>query len=267
LENASSITRDANPLISRFNRETYKLFVQSPKPPQLVANVHEPQEGQATLSIDVIRCRFSQFIENVHDLPVFCALDDIVPAVPGQLGDYNFVHRTRDTRSKLKMLPYWGPGWYWRHECEWMLDVGIVKLDEITHMFTASAHFPADYLKTKLKRLDELWQRSQEGLDDPVESKFALNACFGLWSFFDQYSCKLQSTRDPDDIMAATARRSPAPGSECQDGRYVFHDYITKRKQLTFTSMRPIHQIWLRGERLVMAKMFYILERLQIDGA
>ncbi|MCP3876929.1 MAG: HNH endonuclease, partial [Sulfitobacter sp.] len=71
---------DRNPLVSRFNRETHRAFVLSRKPPQMVANVHAPQEGQTTVQADVIRCRFTQFMENDYPLPVFCALDEVVPA-------------------------------------------------------------------------------------------------------------------------------------------------------------------------------------------
>ena len=78
---------DRNPLVSRFNRETHRLFAMARKPPQLVANLHEPQSNQVTVQADVIRCRYTQFLENVHDIPVFCALDDIVETVPGHLGD------------------------------------------------------------------------------------------------------------------------------------------------------------------------------------
>ena len=49
-----------------------------------------------------------------------------------------------------------------------------------------------------------------------------------------------------------------------QDDRYVFHDYVTKTKMTSFASLRPVHQICLSQERLVMAKLVYILDRLQI---
>ena len=49
-----------------------------------------------------------------------------------------------------------------------------------------------------------------------------------------------------------------------RDDRYVFHDYVTKTKMLSFASLRPIHQICLSQERLVMAKLNYMLDRLHI---
>jgi hypothetical protein len=95
------------------------------------------------MQVDVIRCRFNQFLENVHELPIFCGLDDIRPAQEGVLGDYSFVHRVRmhDTPVQ-KILPYWGAGWYWRAEVEWMLDVGTLVWTDIIYTLTASAHVP-----------------------------------------------------------------------------------------------------------------------------
>ena len=38
---------DRNPLVSRLNRETYQMFHLSPKPPQMVGNMHPHREGKA----------------------------------------------------------------------------------------------------------------------------------------------------------------------------------------------------------------------------
>ena len=105
-----------------------------------------------------------------------------------------------------------------------MLDVGIITFADITHTFTASAHFPASYLKTRLERLEELWGRSQADLPDAqrVESKFALNALFGFWSIVDHNAYTLRVSSDPDDVLATVVRSTPSPGQE----RGVFHDHI-----------------------------------------
>jgi hypothetical protein len=251
-ENLSQIN-DRNPLVSRFNRETYAAFAMSPKPPQMVANLHQPADDEATLHIDVRRCRFTQFLENVHELPVYCALDDIVPTVHGQLGDYNYVHRTRDLRSPQKLMPYWGAGWYWRPEVEWMLDVGIVKWEEIRYTFTASCHFPPSYLADRLR------QAAQEATGSAMDSKFALNALFGIWSIQEHFAYHLKVASDPDDVIASALTKTPSPGSDMDNGSYVLHDYVTRTKQATFASMRAVHQICLSQERLVMAKLAHIL--------
>ena len=70
---------DSNPLLNRFNVETYALFVNNPKPPQLVCDLHEPRGGDA-LEIDKARSRFSAYVHaNVHPLCTFSPLDKIEP--------------------------------------------------------------------------------------------------------------------------------------------------------------------------------------------
>ena len=260
-ENAACHLEDRNPLLSRFSQETYKAFVLSPKPPQLVCNLHEAVEGQATLHVDVKRCRMSQFLENVHGVPVFCALDKPVRATPGQLGDFHYVHRTRDLRSPLKLLPYWGKGWYWRGEVEWMLDAGVLQWSEIKYTLTASARFPASYLADRLRQLEAWWQQAQEQTGSGCEAKFALNSLFGLWSIIEQHVYHLEVASDREDIVAKVLSKSPAPGCEESDGTYLLHDYTTKTRIRTFASMRPVSQICLSMERHAMAKLVHLILR------
>ncbi len=56
-----SFVEEPNPLLSRFSIETHKAFVESPKPPQLVANLHR-RKGKA-ISVDIRRSRPSAFTE------------------------------------------------------------------------------------------------------------------------------------------------------------------------------------------------------------
>ena len=54
-----SIVEDDNPLLSRFSLETYAAFVESAKPPQAVADLHQTDLG--AISVDVRRCRYNAF--------------------------------------------------------------------------------------------------------------------------------------------------------------------------------------------------------------
>lgn len=254
---------DATPLLSRLNRETYELFHMSRKPPQLVANISEPVPGKKTMQIDVVRCRYSQFLENIHDLPIFCAVDDIQPATRGVLGDYMYLHRTRNLSSPRDILPYWGPGWYWRAETEWMLDVGIIDWEDILYVFSASAHVKPSFLADRLRRLDSLWEESQDE-EFGVPSKHALNSMFGIWAIQQTYSYRLYTADDPRDVVEGSTKKSPTPGCRMVDGEYEMHDYVVRTELKDYASMRPIHQICLSQERLIMAKMCYLLERLSI---
>ena len=59
-----SFVEDEHPLLSRFSLETHQTFVESPKPPQLVANMHHREEGG--IGIDIIRCRFNSYVQVDH---------------------------------------------------------------------------------------------------------------------------------------------------------------------------------------------------------
>ena len=76
-----SFVEESNPLLSRFSVETHKAFVESPKSPQLVANLRK-KEGEA-ISVDIRRSRPSAFIEmDAYDIPIFSPVDSPVPTVP-----------------------------------------------------------------------------------------------------------------------------------------------------------------------------------------
>jgi len=63
------------------------------------------------------------------------------------------------------------------------------------------------------------------------------------------------------DVPAGTASVRDTPGSPVENGVSVFKDYVTKRKRLELTSMRPIHQICLEQEHINMAKALILGRR------
>ncbi len=72
-----SFVEDEHPLLSRFSFETYQEFVETDKPPQLVASLSEIDLGG--VSVDAVRCRFLELTENDGDIPVCCPADAPVP--------------------------------------------------------------------------------------------------------------------------------------------------------------------------------------------
>ncbi len=74
-----SFVDDEHHLLFRLRPETFAEFVESAKPPHIVANLTEVALGAA--SVDVIRCRFRTLTEHDScDIPVFC---------PAELVDYS----------------------------------------------------------------------------------------------------------------------------------------------------------------------------------
>jgi 5-methylcytosine-specific restriction endonuclease McrA len=251
-ENVNSV-EDDNVLMSRLNRETFEAFHNSAKPPQLVADLHEPNEAWGpVLNVDVCRCRYNGFMQHVHDLPVFSAVDSIEPAVAGELGDYNWVDRG-NVKHPLAALPYHGAGWYTRMSCEFMLSYGLIDWSHIELTFNASAHIPARYLKERLAKLEELWV-TVGGKDT---SKRALNSMLGLWGKPKRFRYRLFTTSDVEDLRFQGHRsKKPTPG-----GEGVYHDIVTQTELLSYGTMRPVHQVCLESERLQIARALYVMRQ------
>ena len=254
---------ETNCLKSRFNRETYKLFHMSPKPPQLVANLHEQKACHgAVYNVDIIRCRFTGLMSHRGTLPVFSPTDDIRPC-EGSLGDYNYVLSCSSRKSAVGCLPFHGSGWYGRESCRYMLDHRIVEWSDITHVFSAAAQIPSEYLRERLELVEQCWEGPSK--------KAAMNSLLGLWAKKTRYVYNCYTTSDINDVLFDGQRYvGKAPGT---DG--VLEDVICRTELLSYDSMRPIHQICLEYERLCMAKALYIIHQfcevkrvlsLHVDG-
>ncbi len=85
----SSFVEDKHPLLPHFSLEAYAAFVESPKPPQIVADLNEGDDD--AISVDVNPCSFNAPTQqDACDLPVFCPAGDIGPSA-GELGDYHWI--------------------------------------------------------------------------------------------------------------------------------------------------------------------------------
>ena len=254
---ALSFVEDEHPLLSRFSLETYKAFVESPKPPQLVANMREREAGG--IGIDVIRCRFNAFVETSHELPIFAPTDEVNDAVRGTLGDYNWIDigALGPHRSPATALPYTGPRWYTRGAAGMLLDAGIIEWEHVKLTYSAAARRPMSYMAERLRLMDEMWTSVGDsfqadafmtGRDPRSLAKWASSALFGIWGCCEHFLYTMTTTSCDDDVPAGPATVSGTPGST------VFKDYVTKRRRLGLTSMRPIHQICLEEEHMNMAR-------------
>ncbi len=139
-----SFVEDEHHLLSRLILGTYRGYVESPRPPQLVANLNETDLGAG--SVDVIRCRFNALTETTGEIPVFCPADAPVPRITQELADYMWadISNHDGRRSPLSMLPYFGPAWYGKGTVAFVLDAGIAKWSDVHLSFFASTHRPAN---------------------------------------------------------------------------------------------------------------------------
>ena len=111
----ASFVDEGNPLLSRFSLEAYREFVESPKPPQIVASMKE--KGDDVISVDIVRSRYSAFVHSDGaEIPIFSPMDSPKPAVPGELGDFMYIDMgpLRPQQSPRSVMPYFGGGWYGR---------------------------------------------------------------------------------------------------------------------------------------------------------
>jgi hypothetical protein len=265
----SSLVEDEHPFISRFNLSTYKAFVESPKPPQLVADVH--QVGGEAVSIDLIRSRYNAFVQHLEEyFLVYSPLDEICPAMCGELGDYHWVDLGAGKaaqRGPLALVPRFGPGWYGRPTVAFMLDAGFCSWHEIKLTFSAAVRKPMCLVAETLQKLEELWSavgetdvaqdhfssRSTKAYDPRIVPKSASVALLGLWASKEPWRYRHITSSCEDDVLVEGALVCDAPGSPEEHGVKIFKGFVTRQKVLELSSMRPLHQRCIETERLQLA--------------
>ena len=117
---------DGNPYMSRFSAETWRDFVETRRPHQVVADLHGATDGPIW-HCDVRSCRLHALTEcNNQPIPVFSPLDEITPVEDYHLADYHWVEIPPGRlRSPLQTYAYDGSRWYSKAECQFMLEHSI----------------------------------------------------------------------------------------------------------------------------------------------
>ena len=252
---------DGDQLASHFELEVWKQYVASPRPPPLVAKLRDCK-GDATVAhvADVIRCRRSALLYNVHPLPVFCPLDDIRsldrPTIPLEpqycqtLGDINFVTKVLAQRQNFSsLLGYTGPGWQHRVQTEWLLHTGIITWDDISHTLTATAHLPASLLAEPLEIMENAWR------DEEVLAKLSVNSFIGLWAIDEASVLKVRTSSREDDAP----REGCLTSTFHYNGGYIY-DFLTRVKLVTNASCRPLHDLCMCTEAVRVGQMLLALK-------
>ena len=231
---------------SRFSKGAWDDYVRSPKMPPLSWQPHAPQ-ALASVELDVRRCRRNALMYSAHDFPVFCALDGIVAATEGVLGDFSYVTGVWDERlSALSRLPFVGPGWYHRVAVEHLLHYGKIRWGHISHSFSATGRLPAGCFRGPLEKMEAAWR-------DPALAKRAVNMMVGVWAIDRSESYSVVSSGSPADGQGCWAKRPVG------DGGVV--DYIFRTVLLDNASMRPIHDQILHTEACRVAELLFLVQR------
>jgi hypothetical protein len=172
--------------------------VLSPRPPPLVYRVRALPESLDGFEIaDVVRCRKRALELCAHPLPMFCVLDQIRERTEPELGDLCFL--TARYKHFAHQLGYTGPGWVHRIQAEFLLHHGVVSWADISHVFSATAHYPCDLLAAPLREMETAWEGS------PL-AKLAVNSLIGLLSIDETRTFKLRSSHRDSDAPAGSIK-------------------------------------------------------------
>ena len=122
--------------------QVWSNYVKSKRLPPLVHKLREisPDKLHQLELVDVIRCRRNAMAQNVYPIPILCPFDDIKPKAKPELADLNYI--TQKFTNVVTQLGYTGPGWYHRVQAEWLLHIGVITWDQITHVLEATGHAP-----------------------------------------------------------------------------------------------------------------------------
>jgi hypothetical protein len=138
-----------------------------------------------------------------------------------------------------------------RVQAEFRLHHGEIFWADISHAFTATAHYPADLLASPLREMEA----ACEGL--PL-AKLSVNSLIGLLSVDEARIFKLRSSRHDSDAPAGAVKQVFRYGPA---GEHMIYDFITADTLASNVSTRPLHDLALCGEATRVGQMLYVLKQ------
>jgi len=234
--------------------------VESRRPTQVVADLHEPGPGP-WWHADVVSCRLNALLEcNAHPIPVFSPVDEVTPVEGYSLADYMWVEvPTSRLRSPLATMAWDGERWYSKAECQFLLEAGIAKWEDFKLALHATAHRSPGDLAAKLRFMREVWQSTAttfagqcwagEKQATRLLPKAAMLALLGAWGRTKNFAYQTITSNHPDDCpVTGEISSSPAPGSEC------FHDITWRSEVRSLATFLPLNLAARALERLNVAR-------------
>jgi hypothetical protein len=129
-----------------------------------------------------------------------------------------------------------------------MLHHGVITWDDVSHTFSATAHYPADLLAAPLREMENAWEGS-------ALAKLAVNSLIGLLSIDETKSYKLRSSRHDSDAPAGSVKQVFHYGDE------TLYDLITADLLISNASTRPLHDLALCSEGTRVGQMLYVMKQ------
>ena len=256
LDNMKINMEDHNPWVSRFNQETWEGFVESKKPLQVLAKLHEAVEENPCFEIDVRSCRLNGILEgNIEDIPVFSPLDTFEKPLLHQLYDYQWID-IGYVRSPLKCYEYDGARWYSKAEAKVLLQTGICKWNDFQLGFNATSHHKASSLANILRKIAPIWMEVGKSFPGEVWAadkikkqdipnalcKRAMLAMIGMWGRIHSYKYTMKTGHRHDCLFEGQVAISQVDD--------VLYDVTYKQKLLSYATLLPLNLIGRAQERL-----------------
>ena len=150
----------------------------SEPPHQQVFRINAVREDRECQNVDIIRCRRNMLCNSVYSWCVFSIWDDITPRESCDLKDFNFVTKPAPTNAKemAKQAAHTGPGWRSKEVCAFLLNIGVLTWDDISHGIDATCKLPPDYFTQTVEQIEAFWNKTSE----PDTQKQAINSMIGL---------------------------------------------------------------------------------------
>ena len=236
-------------LVSYFNRRAFKSYVESPRMPPLVYEVHSSDRSKPYIGLDAVRCRKSALAHSDFDFPVFCPYDSITAASAGELGDLSFVH-LRSRKSAWNLLPgMHGTTWLPKNVVAWLLERREITWDDIKWTLTASGHIPKTAFKEVLDIMEEAWSWENAHM-----AKLSINSMVGLLARSDSMVYAVRSSHNQMDGIGATMSQFFC----YENATKTIHDFIWAKSVIDNASCRPVHDQILGHEYILMAKIRHL---------
>jgi len=218
------------------------------------------------ICLDAVGCRSNALLKCSRGLPVFSAIDPIMPFSRELLPKADFVFVEVEGEVHSEYFPYTGARWYAAEVVEYMLQRDTIFDDDCKAILCATRHVPAEELQDKLNILREVYQEVR--FHPPMNSTKTeaelradhIKGCFlsviGLWNCTQRF----QYTREGPTCHEIDAGGGVRLRRHVGNGRFLF---TTFREKLSLYSMAPWGRIALDVEQMRVAQALETAEKFK----
>ena len=226
---------DPNVWTSRVSHKTWRGFVESRRPTQVVCNSQKAVEGRICQNTDVRSCQLNGICERMWKTFRFSA-PWTNSSKEGVLYDCEWVD-IGHVRAPLKNYICDGAHWYAKATTKFLLETGVCRWPHIELGFEATAHKSPQELTGTLQKMRSLWLEVGRGFQAQVflgaradkknrselVCETTLLSLLGALGRTENYRHHMITTSCPDDLLwNGETSSKPRAESELTSSGYVF---------------------------------------------